>query len=70
MTKVLWGIIGAVGLLGGCTLPVKVPEVALDPPAFRRADVVQEPKPPVQIIEVPKPLPLRLPCDRAIRHSA
>lgn len=58
MIRVLWGTIGVVAILAGCSLPVKVPEVMLDPPAFRKAEVIPEPKPPVQIVEVPKPLPL------------
>ncbi|MBU1212603.1 MAG: P-type conjugative transfer protein TrbG [Alphaproteobacteria bacterium] len=58
MSKILWGSISVVATLAGCTLPLKVPEVMLDPPAFRKAEVIPEPKPPVQIVEVPKPLPL------------
>jgi type IV secretion system protein TrbG len=58
MTRAIWSSLGLASLVSGCALPIQVPEVALDPPAFRKADVIPDPKPPVQIVEVPKPLPL------------
>lgn len=58
MTKSLWGAIGGAMGLGGCALPVQVPQIALDPPAVHKVNVIPEPKPVVQIVEVPKPLPL------------
>ena len=46
-------------VLGACALPVQVPEIPLlDSPAFKAAKREPEPKPLVQYIEVPKPLPL------------
>ncbi len=47
--------------LAGCAIPVKVPEIALlDQGNFRPATREPEPQPkgPVRIVEVPKPLPL------------
>ena len=62
MSNVRWtlgGIATVLGLqIGGCAIPVKVPEVALDTMAFRKAEVIREPRPPVEYVEVPKPLPL------------
>ncbi len=62
MSTVRWMLAGLTAVLGfqlgGCAIPVKVPEVALDTMAFRKAEVIREPKPPVEYVEVPKPLPL------------
>ena len=62
MSNVRWtlgGIAAVLGLqIGGCAIPVKVPEVALDTMAFRKAEVIRDPRPPVEYVEVPKPLPL------------
>jgi type IV secretion system protein TrbG len=58
MSKTIWTSASLMALLGGCAVPVKVPEVRLDPPMLRQAEAIPEPKPPVQIVEVPKPLPL------------
>ena len=44
--------------LAGCAQTVSAPEVRLDNLPARRAEPVIEPSPPVQIVEVPKPLPL------------
>lgn len=46
-------------VLGGCATDIKVPEIPLlDSAAFKPAQREDEPKPLVQYIEVPKPLPL------------
>lgn len=46
-------------VLSGCATDIKVPEIPLlDTAAFTPAAREPEPKPPVQYIEVPKPLPL------------
>ena len=46
-------------MLGACATSVEVPEIPiLDSPAFKAAKREPEPKPPVQYVEVPKPLPL------------
>ena len=46
-------------MLAACATRVQVPEIPLlDSPAFKAAKREPEPKPPVQYIEVPKPLPL------------
>ena len=46
MSNVRWtlgGIAAVLGLqIGGCAIPVKVPEVALDTMAFRKAEVIRE----------------------------
>ena len=42
-----------------CATRVQVPEIPiLDSPAFKAARREPDPKPPVQYVEVPKPLPL------------
>ena len=46
-------------MLAACATRVQVPEIPLlDSPAFKAAKREPEPKPPVEYIEVPKPLPL------------
>ncbi len=45
-------------VLTGCTTTAKVPEIPLLQEGFTPANAVPEPKPPVRVIEVPKPLPL------------
>jgi type IV secretion system protein VirB9 len=46
-------------VLGACATPAQVPEIPiLDSPAFKAAKREPDPKPHVQYVEVPKPLPL------------
>jgi type IV secretion system protein VirB9 len=46
-------------IVGACATRVQVPEIPiLDGPLFKAAKQEAEPKPPVEVVEVPKPLPL------------
>ncbi|MGE0854040.1 MAG: P-type conjugative transfer protein TrbG [Hyphomicrobiaceae bacterium] len=46
-------------VLGACATRVQIPEIPiLDGPLFKAAKQESEPKPPVEYVEVPKPLPL------------
>jgi type IV secretion system protein VirB9 len=61
MTRSRWMVPASVLtlILGACATRVLVPEIPiLDSPAFRAAKREPEVKPPVEYIEVPKPLPL------------
>jgi type IV secretion system protein VirB9 len=58
MTLARWLAAAAVTALSACATRVQVPDVMLDNAERRRADVVKEHKPRVEIVEVPTPLPL------------
>jgi type IV secretion system protein TrbG len=58
MNLARWLAAAAVTTIGACAPRVLVPEVMLDTTEQRRADVVREEKPRVEIVEVPTPLPL------------
>jgi len=46
-------------IVGACATRVQVPEIPiLDGPLFKAAKQDPEPKPPIEVVEVPKPLPL------------
>jgi type IV secretion system protein VirB9 len=55
-----FGITVAVALtVAACATTVRVPEIPIfDSPAFKAASREPDPKPPVHVVEVPKPLPL------------
>jgi type IV secretion system protein VirB9 len=55
-----FGTTVAVGLtVAACATTVRVPEIPiLDNTPFKAASREPDPKPPVKIVEVPKPLPL------------
>jgi type IV secretion system protein VirB9 len=58
MNLARWLAAAVLSALGACAPRVLVPEVMLDNAEQRRADVVKEEKPRVEIVEVPTPLPL------------